>query len=30
MAPEEQMTPLHREFTGDGEYLAVHHPEDPA
>lgn len=26
---EEQMTALVREYTGDGEYLAVHHPDEP-
>lgn len=27
---EEQMTALVREYKGDGEYLAVHHPDTPS
>lgn len=26
---EEQITSLVREYTGDGEYLSVHHPDTP-
>lgn len=26
---EEQMTRLLREYKGDGEYLSVHHPDEP-
>ena len=26
---EEQMTKLVRKFKGDGEYLSVHHPDEP-
>jgi hypothetical protein len=26
---EKQMTTLIRDYTGEGEYLAVHHPDEP-